>query len=341
MSEISEKIDFVIIWVDEKDSAWQKEKDRYAEHLSGKISENVDAGDVRYRDWENLKYWFRAVEKYAPWVNRVHFVTCGQMPDWMNPKAPKLHLVNHSDYIPAEYLPVFSSHPIELNLHRIEGLSEHFVYFNDDTFLTAPVEKRDFFVRGLPCDCIEEGPVEFPKCELYNSIRINDIVFMNKHFDRRRCRRENITKWYSFRAPHAAAKNILTGCMKNQYFFGMAIHHLPQAYCKETLKAVWEAEPEWLHETCSHRFRDARDISQYVFKFWQLMTGAFYPYDKRKFGQAFPVDRKLDEICRTIERQQYKAICINDTESIDFEETKKRVNEAFEKALPEKSSYEI
>ena len=321
MREKSEKIDFVIIWVDGKDPTWQKEKLQYLGMLNEKADINIDAGTVRYRDWENLKYWFRSVEKYAPWVNKVHFVTCGQVPEWLNPEAPKLHLVNHKDYIPEEYLPTFSSHPIELNLHRIEELSEHFVYFNDDYFLTAPVQKKDFFVNGLPCDCIEEGPVEFPKCELYNSIRINDIVFMNRHFDRHRCRRENKEKRFWLKTTHSTVKNIITGCLRNKYDFWMAVHHLPQAYCKETLKAVWEAEPQWLHETCLHRFRDGRDVSQYVFKFWQLMTGQFYPYDKRKFGKAIPVDTRLDEICEAIEKQRYKAICINDTDLIDFEKT--------------------
>ena len=114
---------------------------------------------VRYREWDTLRYWFRAVEKYAPWVNQVYFVTCGHVPKWLNMDAPKLHFVRHQDYIPEQYLPTFSSHPIELNLHRIEGLSEHFVYFNDDFYLTAPVQETDFFVNGLPCDSLEETPL--------------------------------------------------------------------------------------------------------------------------------------------------------------------------------------
>ena len=63
-----------------------------------------------------------------------------------------MHIVRHEDYIPKEYLPTFSSHPIELNIHRIAGLADHFVYFNDDVFLTAPVTPDDFFQNGLPRD---------------------------------------------------------------------------------------------------------------------------------------------------------------------------------------------
>ena len=136
------KIDFVIIWVDGGDIEWQKQRNIY----SGKDPE--DLADYRFRDWENLKYWFRGVEKFAPWVNNVYFVTCGHYPKWLNLNNPKL---KHEDYIPIEYLPTFSSHTIELNLHRIKGLSENFVYFNDDFFLTKPVSPDFFFKNDLPC----------------------------------------------------------------------------------------------------------------------------------------------------------------------------------------------
>ena len=69
-------IDFVIPWVDGSDLEWRKSKNKY----SGKIDEPVDITDARYRDWDILKYWFRGVEKYAPWVHKIYFVTCGQKP---------------------------------------------------------------------------------------------------------------------------------------------------------------------------------------------------------------------------------------------------------------------
>jgi hypothetical protein len=127
------EIDFVLTWVDGSDPVWQAERAKY--DTSG-----ITGNNAHYRDWGTLKYWFRSVERFAPWVRKIHFVTCGQVPEWMNTEHPKLNLVNHADYIPAEYLPTFSANPIELNFHRIAGLSEQFVYFNDDTFLSSPVE---------------------------------------------------------------------------------------------------------------------------------------------------------------------------------------------------------
>ena len=139
-------IDFVIIWVDGNDPEWQAEKAKYAP------PSDSDDRIERYRDWGLLPYWFRGVEKFAPWVNKIHFVTWGHIPKWLNTEHPKLNIVRHQDYIPEKYLPTFSSNPIELNLHRIKGLSENFVYFNDDTFIISPVSKNVFFKNDLPCD---------------------------------------------------------------------------------------------------------------------------------------------------------------------------------------------
>ena len=116
-------VDFVIIWVDGNDEQWQKEK------AKDSPDKNTDYRNIRYRDWDNLQYWFRGVEKFTPWVNKVHFVTCGHLPKWLNTNNPKLNIVKHSDFIPEKYLPTFSANPIELNIHRIKDLSEKFVFF--------------------------------------------------------------------------------------------------------------------------------------------------------------------------------------------------------------------
>lgn len=330
------KIDFVIPWVDGSDPVWQADMKNHLPAESG-----IDAGESRYRDWDNLRYWFRAVEKYAPWVNKIFFITCGQTPAWLNTQAEKLVLVDHRDYIPEAYLPTFSSHPIELNLHRIPELSEHFVYFNDDFFLTAPVKPGDYFRNGLPCDCLMEGPMEFPRIELYNSIMTNNVAFANMHFDRRRCRREYPGKWYPLCVPKAAAKNALTGLLGNRHFFGIRAFHLPQPFLKSSFGTVWEMEPELLDRTCSHRFRSMWDISQHSVKFYQLLTGKFSPCDMTKMGRGFRLGSDLDAACSAIRSGKYRQICLNDADVADFEAGKQALNAAFAQVLPEKSSFEL
>ena len=98
--------------------------------------------------------------------------------------------------------------------------------------------------------------------------------------------------------------------------------------------------PEQLRDTCSHKFRDARDISQFAVKFYQLMQGQFHPYDKHKFGVALPAEPNVDRICQIIRQRQYKALCINDGDMADFAGCRDRINAAFADALPNKSSFE-
>ena len=98
---MEQPIDFVITWVDGSDPAWNKERMQYSE------SSKEDNGEERYRDWGLLKYWFRGVEQYAPWVRKIHLVTWGHLPKWLDTCSPRLHIVRHEDYIPREYLPTF------------------------------------------------------------------------------------------------------------------------------------------------------------------------------------------------------------------------------------------
>src|SRR5690606_39009951 len=107
---------------------------------------------ARFRDYGFLKYWFRGVEKFAPWVRNIHFVTCGQKPDWINVNHPKIKFVNHEDYMPKEFLPCYNSNVIEIYMHRIPDLTEQFVYFNDDFFIINHITPKRFFTDGLPND---------------------------------------------------------------------------------------------------------------------------------------------------------------------------------------------
>lgn len=138
-------VDLVYTWVDGNDPAWNEKRNRYMPErpTTGSIPNHIS--DARWRDNNELVYSLRSVERYAPWVNRIYIVTDGQSPKWLNTKHPKIRIIDHSEILPADALPVFSSHAIESCIYRIPGLSEHFVYGNDDTFFGAPTTRDDFF----------------------------------------------------------------------------------------------------------------------------------------------------------------------------------------------------
>lgn len=336
------KVDFVIPWVDDRDKNWIIEKNKY----SGEQDGPIDATDARYRDWDILKYWFRGVEKYAPWVNKVYFVTCGQTPEWMNVDNKKLVLVNHKDYMPEKYLPTFSANPIELNFHRIKDLSQHFVYFNDDMFLTSEVSQKDFFKNGLPCDMAVEDPLTPNVRHVFNDILVNDLILLNERFDRREVLKKNWKKFYLVKDKRAFMMNWSFFLWRRHDFFGLEYSHLPAPYLKSVFEQVWSENEQLLDEVCQNKFRSINDVNQYIFKNYQIATGQFEPYNWRKVGKAFylndtdTANNNIKETCEAVATGKYKMICLNETEVTHFEESKKAVQMAFERLLPDKSSFE-
>ena len=265
---MNEKIDFVIIWVDGNDKEWQKEKERYSP------DKNTDSRNIRYRDWENLKYWFRGVEKFAPWVNKVYFVTCGHYPEWINKEHPKLVCVKHSEFIPKEYLPTFNSNVIDLHLHRIKGLSENFVYFNDDTFIINHVKEKDFFKNGMPCDEYAETPV-IPYKSIFPYSLFNNTFIVNNHFRKKEVYRKNFFKLYSIKNGINVFRTLLANPYKN--FIGFYSPHIPMSFSKKYFEKIWNLEQNSCVNTSKNRFRSKQDITIYLVRYFQNLEGWFSP----------------------------------------------------------------
>ncbi|MCD7715797.1 MAG: stealth family protein [Lachnospiraceae bacterium] len=330
-------IDFVLTYLDANDVEWQKEKNKYSPDKFADVNPN------RYRDWDNLQYFFRGVEKYAPWVRKIHFVTCGHLPKWLNTEHPKLHIVRHEDYIPKEWLPTFSSRCIDMNLHRIDGLSEHFVYFNDDMFLTAPVKEEVFFQNGLPCDSAILSPQSFTSEEQIQLFLapVMNLSLINKYFNRSKVMRSDPAKWFS---PKYRGELFRTLTMlPYPRFRGFLPIHLPYSYNRSTYEKVWELEKDRLSEVSSHRFREVTDYNHWLFSYWQYASGEFSPRNPH-LGHVYQLRTRTEaeKAGQSITGQKYKMICLNDAvcDSEEFEETVSIVNSALETILPGKSSFE-
>lgn len=340
MTDAADRIDFVIPWVDGNDPAWRAEREKQAarEQCDPSVAKWND-GEQRYRDWGLLRYWFRGIEKFAPWVGKIHFVTWGHVPEWLDTDHPKLHVVNHRDYIPAKWLPTFSSHCIELNIHRICGLSSRFVYFNDDTFLTAPVEKSDFFRDGLPCDAAIISPIHLRQ----NGVRaeINAMYAINGNFRKRDVILSSPLKWFSPRYGLGALTRTLTQ-LPYRLFTGFYVHHMPVSYLKTSFENVWDAVPEILERACARRFRDERDVNQWLMQYWQYCTGKFAPRSP-SCGAMFEGRSSLSEAAAAISSMRSKMICWNDSSDISPEEfpvARDTLLDAMKGVFPERSPYE-
>ena len=138
-------VDVVVTWVDGRDPAWNQARlDRLA-GLSGTATTRESSGQARFLSRDELRYSFRSIHLFAPWVRKIHLVTAGQVPAWLDRSHPQVAVVDHSAILPADALPTFNSHAIESALHRLPDLAEHFVYLNDDFFLGRPLGPEAFF----------------------------------------------------------------------------------------------------------------------------------------------------------------------------------------------------
>lgn len=333
-------IDFVVSWMNPYDENWRREKAKY---WAIEINDpTYDSNQVaRFRDWDNFHFWFRGVEKYAPWVNHIYFVTWDTVPDWLDTNNPKITIIRDAELIPDGYAPAFGPNPMETNLHRIPGLSEHFVFFNDDMFLLNQVEKSDFYVNGLP----REMGVAYTLTNNINNDPFQHMLLtmtgvINGFFNKKSLQKKNWRKWLNPIYGNQNLNTVLT--WHNQDFSGILIPHLPSSMRKSTYEEVWQAIPEQLLKTASHRFRNNTDITQYIFRYWAICKGEFEPTNVFKYGKEFFMnDDSLNELCKLIETQSCKMVCINDNKDIkDFENCRDRIIESFEKIFPDKSSFE-
>lgn len=326
------KIDFVIAWVDGSDEEWLKEKKKYLPE--------TDTDPKRFRDWNLLKYWFRGVEKFAPWVNKIHFITYGHLPNFLNENHPKLNIVRHEDYLENEYLPTFNANTIELNLNRIKGLTEQFVFFNDDTFLIKNTEPEDFFDNGLPKDVAILNPIVSKSYDSISGIMMNDIGIINKHFSLRESFKRDWKKWINYHYKHLLPLNILFQPWSS--VVGLYQQHLPSSLLKSTIDEVWRKEPQILDESSVRKHRDIKyDVNQWLFKEWLVMEGKFVPRNI-DFGKYIMI-KDLDDLEKfkiAQKKSGTKIVCLNDHVEGNLDEIIRKITDEFEDILSKKSKFE-
>jgi hypothetical protein len=147
-------VDAVITWVDGSDPAHKHKRDHYLLQAQTRLHDN-GTNPHRWVCSDELNFCVRSIANHAPWVRRIWIVTDDQIPvlaPLPEDFAAKITIVDHRQIFAGyeDALPTFNSLSIETMLWRIPGLSEHFLYFNDDVFLTAPVTAADFFAQNGP-----------------------------------------------------------------------------------------------------------------------------------------------------------------------------------------------
>ena len=296
-------IDYVITYVDGSDKVWQAEYMK----ASGK---KIDAEkSERYRSWDNLKYNLRAVEKNLPFVRNVYLVVSGpsQVPSWINPET--VHVIYHKDIIPEKFLPVFCSTAIEMFLGFIPGLSENFIYANDDTFVMHRCLERDFFIDGKP---VLNYKVERSR---YNMGSQYEIQLSN-----------------SFELAQKASGKTVKGkkCVPPHSVNPMSV---------SSFKATWAKAGPFIEKRIT-KFREDKNCNQYLFSFYDRLTDNFARNGSISGNYLNFRGRSLTSVCKEVETCKKKLLCVNDFGVTNFKLFKDNINDTFNKLFPDMSKYE-
>lgn len=337
---MSNNIDIVLTWVNNKDPEWLKD---YLFYLDNKFNKEI-AGQQRFEHLESLQYIFRGVENFLPWVRQIHFVTAEHVPDWLNLDHPKLHLISHSQiFSEKSYLPTFNSNAIEMCFLNIPDLAEKFIYFNDDMFVVKPLNTSRFFAKNIPKD--------------FFALKIlhHDGIFSHGlHSTMRIINKEIKNKKKFFFSNFFKIFNINYGIKINFRNFLLIpftpfslfqIYHHPQPLLKSSLIEIIKKYPVEINNTRASRFKSPTDVSPYIFRFINLVNGKFSPFYPRDtfYFDVKEISELKNQLVKVINKKNINFVCFNEHPDFDpenYETFKRLIREYLDSVLPDKSSYE-
>lgn len=307
-------VDVVYTWVDGADPAWLERRAAY----TGQAYHDEAANAARYANRDELRYSLRSLDMYAPWVRDIYVVTDDQTPPWLDTTHPRIKVVSHREiFADAGDLPTFNSHAIESQLHHIKGLSEHFLYFNDDVFLGREASPHDFFLaNGLT--------KYFPSPALVplgppgdDDVPVSVAGKNNRALIEARFGTTPVQK----------------------------MKHVPHALRRSVLAEIEEEFGPQHRATASHRFRSVDDIS---------IPSSLHHYYAFHTGRALPADiaytyldlsrpnaaNRLDQLLAHRDRDVF---CLNDTQSdeTDIEDQLALLGPFLDAYFPLPSPYEL
>lgn len=301
-------VDLVYFWVDGSDEDWLQKK-QYWQKQYNQLSENA-IDQSRFRQFDELKYSLRSVEKNLPWIRRIYIVTDNQVPAWLNINHPKIKIVDHKDIFPIDALPVFNSGALETRIPYIPGLAEHFLYANDDYYVRVPLKKSFFF-----------------------NMRRNPIVFA-----RYKKQTYDSNLWLAqIKKAHELVQT------KYPLDFVITPSHNMQAYRKSYfLDAVSEFSDEFKQTTYS-KFRQTTDMNRVVVELLDRMKNRNEMYSKNDSGH-FPdeCNSAYSLISRnfgTLIEEDPCLFCLNDFEGKTDKEIEITIR-ILNRLYPNKSSFE-
>ncbi|WP_238985937.1 MULTISPECIES: stealth family protein [unclassified Kocuria] len=313
-SDIDFEIDMVFSWVDGSDAEYRRVRASYMEDA---VVGEGDDHEARFRQVDELKYALRSVHMFAPWVRTIYIATDSRPPAWLA-EHPRVRVVRSEEFFAdTSVLPVYNSQAVEAQLHRIEGLSEHFLYSNDDMFFGRQLGPALFFSPGGVSKFVEastriglgEGHPERSGFE--NAARVNRRLLWER-------------------------------------FGRITTRHLEHCAAPLRRSVVAEMEQEFPREflrTSSSRFRAAENISvtNSLYHYYALLTGRAVTQETARTEYVDTTTRAgLQQMDRLLGRRSLDMFCLNDGSfpEVPAAERAERMTAFLERYFPVRAPWE-
>jgi hypothetical protein len=281
--DISFGIDAVYLWVDGSDPKWIERKLAFT-------GANATHGtsESRFISRNELYFSIATLVKNAPWINRIWLVTDDQTPD-LGEFADRVAIVNHTDFIPAEYLPTFNSHVITSHLHRIEGLSEQFLYLNDDILIGRPLLPSAWF------DSHGRSLIRYTRTTLPGfSVDAPDVIHQ------------------------ARQKTVRVAIEAGLQISMRSIQHGPHPLRKSVMQKMWTDFESEMVATSLNRFRTEADVvPEWLHNFIAYTGGQAVLGGKLTYAYiVLNAKSSLNKILKLVLKRPPSVVCLNDVSEI-------------------------
>jgi hypothetical protein len=316
IDDIDFPIDVVYTWVDSSDPAWREKFQRFSGRVTKEEFHEEASVDQRFRSRDELRYSLRSLNMYAPWIRHVYIVTDGQVPEFVDFSKEDITLVDHREISRTpDALPVFNSSAIISWLHRIPGLSEHYIYMNDDVFMGRDVAPSAFFTpsgiaKVFPSNNRRPFGEPTPKGEPHINITRNIRALLEQEFGR------SISR---------------------------SVKHTPHAQLVSVQYELEKRFPDAYERTSRSRFRHHLDVAaDQLFHYYAQITGHAIVGSIRYAYVNIGDRRNESELKRVLETRSREVFCLNDVPTDRAEGMSDQTVCGFlESYFPVKSRWEI
>jgi hypothetical protein len=348
---LAQEMDLVYTWVNGSESSHINALSRYLR--THNISSNAATPDINHQNVnedvasyrysaskDELLYSLRSVEKYMNWYRHIYIVTSGQVPTFINTSHPRITIIPHATIFPNHsHLPTFNSVSVEAHLHRIPGLSEYFLYMNDDWFLLQHMYPYDFVTP----DGYSVIPLEYPllPCRTDTELAGDPVEAQRQHG----C----IPAPYTFLDMLRHIDNIYTHRYNDTRQRYVIAHTTTLFSCSLIQRMQHEYAIYW-NETSSHAIRSPRDmLLAFAMRYWEIHKHYAYTItDHRKHRTTSFSDQDVSDVTDYLNQLwhdplQFKTVCLNDqaVDPINVELIGQATKQFMEQQYPQPSPYEL